>query len=128
METLKTHDIPAQHLLSLYPDSVLLDEDAEEVLIGSIAHVVLKTGLEEQGQVQVNGIAGYIVIEEAENQQEILFLEVDPAMRGKGLGSSLLRKYVSPDKASWVYPLDPIARAFFNKVREDFLPLLEIED
>lgn len=117
MENLETHDIPAQELLCLYPQSVLLDDDAEEVLFGSIAHVVFD-----------NGVIGYIIVEEDNDKQEILFLEVSEKFRGKGLGSALIKKYVEPSRPSWVYPLDPIARAFFNKVKADMLPLLEIEE
>ena len=128
MENLKPHDIPAQYLLDLYHNSVLLDADAEEVLTGSTAHVLLDTTPPVCGQVSVKKVAGYIVVEDDGERQEILFLEIDPELRGKGFGSSLIEQYVDANRPSWVYPLDPIARAFFNKVKADKLPLLEIED
>lgn len=110
-------DVPAGKLFELFPQTIILDEDCKEVLADMTAHTIQKDGK----------IIAYLVVNAKEDQQDILFLEVDEPYRGQGFGSRLLEEYIFKTQKSWVYPIDTRARAFFNKVRQMQLPRLEIE-
>ena len=102
----------------MFPESQLLTGDDDEALDGSEAKILMSDV----------GPIGYIVVDQDDKGQNILFLEVDPHLRNRGLASTLLQRFVRADIPSWTYPIDDVARAFFNKVKEDFLPRLTIQE
>lgn len=108
----------AGDLTFIFPESQLISEDDQDALDGSEAKILMSCG----------DPLGYIVVDSDEDGQNILFLEVHPMCRNKGLAKKMLKDHVRADIPSWTYPIDDVARAFFNKVKEDFLPLLTIQE